>query len=195
MVGAVTLFPYFIFTTALSSALTALIARDIDHGNQPTLGRALSQLGSRFGSFLKASLLCGVFIVVGLPVLLPAIYFMAIYLFVPLIAVFDAPAPAFSILARSKNLAKTNLKVVLTFTLASLATGLLFFLIQGEVEKLLLTKLDLPLISGAIADSFFAMTLGVIVNLGAYALYVALLTRHSQLTADLTQKIISDPNR
>ncbi len=171
LLGAGILFPYFILASSLSTALTALAARELENGRPIKLGWLIAQVGKRIFLFLKTSFACGLFIVVGMPVLIPALYFMTVYLFVPVLTVFDSPAPALTMLARSKRLAKLDFLKVFCFTLFFLGVGVVFFLIQGEIDKWLIDQMNFPAISGAFADSIFALALGVTVNLGVYVLY------------------------
>jgi hypothetical protein len=169
--GAVALFPYFAVMSALSTALTGIAARELTAGNRVTLSGVWHVVRPRLGSLFKASLLSGVFVLVGMPVLVPAVYFMTVYLLVPLTVVFESPAPAFTILARSKNLVRRRFWPVLGFTLFFLLVGVAMFLVQGEIDKRFLENSEAPRLTGAIIDTVFSLILGVGVNLGIFQIY------------------------
>jgi len=171
LLGALTLFPYFTLASGLSTALTAIAAAEIVADRPATWNGVWAKLNGKVWLLAKASLLSGLFILLGMPVLLPAIYFMAVYLLVPLVVVLETPAPALALMVRSKNLVKPHFYKVLGFTLFFLAVGVAMFLAQGEIDKHLIDAAGYPAHLGVVVDSVFALLLGVGVNLGIFQIY------------------------
>jgi len=118
------LLPLFAAASSISAALTTLALAAIRRGAVPSLASLRVQMRGRWKGLLLSALISGVLIVAGLPVILPGIYFMAVYLFVPAVAVVSPVAPASVYLARSKRLVKSRLWQVLGITIGLLAFGL-----------------------------------------------------------------------
>ncbi len=170
-IGALTLFPYFTVASALSTALTAIAVAHMAGGRKTSVTEVFRALTPRLGLLIKTSLLSGLFVLVGMPVLFPAIYFMTVYLLVPLVVVFDPPALAFSLLARSKNIVRARFWPVFFFTIFFLSVGVGMFLVQGGMDKRLIDQMGYPVYVGAIVDTVFSIALGIGVNLGIYEVF------------------------
>ena len=103
-------FPFFTVMSSFTAALTLLVVLDLEQKKKPSLKRCLSEVGRRASALATSGLLVGLVCILGLCALvLPAIYFMALYLFVPLVIMteHDQEIPVY--LYRSTQIAKKSL--------------------------------------------------------------------------------------
>jgi hypothetical protein len=124
LVALVVILPLVWLLSALSIALTFAIVRRLRRGDGIGLGVVLSDLKPRLMRLLAASFLNGMVVLCGLLLVLPGIYFMTIYLFVPQLVMTLPVYPASTYLHLSKNLVRTHfwstLSVVLLLFLSDL---------------------------------------------------------------------------
>ncbi len=168
---ALTVLPYFWIASAASFFLTAHLVISLDLGRDVSFRDSWNSLIARLPALTTSSLLAGVVVLVGIPLLLPGVYFMACYLFVPACLATDpGDAPASVLLARSKKVARQRMGLILPLTTGFLVVGLgLFFLEEalvsaGMVDALaVLCKMMVAVPLGAcvyvaVSDLFLALT-------------------------------------
>lgn len=157
------LVPLFSVGSSLCSALTLGLIEEIPNKSTlPSLSAALNKVLNRFKRLLLSSLVVSLFFGLGLAAfMIPGIYFMALYLFVPLIVLTEPEQPILSYLYHSKILVKQSRKVLLTtLTIVSLsmvielATTVLVEFISKIMGGALLIDLFLTMSFGALLDCF-----------------------------------------
>ncbi len=121
-------FPPYVITTTLSSALTFFVVRDIRAGKKPSIPSAFEAVRPHLKSLVLCSLVLGLIYVLGFcAFVIPVVYFMAIYLFVPFVIVTEPKAPFSVYLFRSTQFAKKNLLLSILTVIGILVVGLLTF--------------------------------------------------------------------
>ena len=121
---AAVLFPYLAITSFLSSALTFASLRQARAGGNPSLGNSINLVISKSKILFPTSLLTGVILLLGMvALLLPFLYFMALYLFVPFLVMTEGPLPWSVYLHKSKVLAKRRFWSCLALVLLMLAVS------------------------------------------------------------------------
>jgi hypothetical protein len=110
MIAIIGILPIVWLLSALSVSLTfaAILRLESGEGARPTLRGVCQDLSPRLGRLLGASLLNGIVVLCGLLLLLPGIYFMAIYLFVPQLVMTLPAYPATTYLSLSKKLVRDH---------------------------------------------------------------------------------------
>lgn len=127
-------FPPYVITTTLSSALTFFIIRDLRLGKKPTFRNALEGVKPHLSQLIICSLVLGMIYILGFcAFVVPVVYFMAIYLFVPFVILTEPKAPFSAALYRSTQLAKTRLGLTILTVIGVLAIGLLTFALSRWV--------------------------------------------------------------
>lgn len=100
------LFPFLCVASFLSSSLTFSVVRQVHTGVRPSLKAALKELRPCLSTLLPVSLVTGLITVLGLPLFLPFLYFLAVYLFVPMLVMTHPKQPWSLYLHQSKMLSK-----------------------------------------------------------------------------------------
>jgi len=166
------LLPYFAIASALSVALTGLLASQ----TTPSLKVAFRRVGERLSTILGAALLSIIVVALGMAAyFLPGIFFMTLYMFTPLVAVLEEPRRSFGVLARSTNLTFSRPKVVFGFMAVFLAVGGVLFVAEPEFAKFTETR-GYPAYWNLVFDTVFSFIFGIAVNLGIYEVYCWLQT-------------------
>lgn len=121
----VTVVPYFVVCSALSTSLTFVSVVEVCQGKRPTLATTLRAVLARLVPLLASAFLAAALVIVGLPLFfIPALYFLTIYLFVPYYVMAEPTGSPSIYLALSKRLAKANLGKTFGVTFILLAVGL-----------------------------------------------------------------------
>lgn len=162
IIALIILLPLFSFVSSLCTALTYIAVQSLQ--TAPKLKfTILKQLSPETLTKLTAtSLLVAIFLGLGLAALvIPGIYFTAIYLFVPVLVVLNPSQKASQYLFESKKLVTQNKKILFsTLSIASLSFMIDFPLSQvvrligGNASASLLIDSFLTMISGAFFDCF-----------------------------------------
>lgn len=135
MLLALAILPYFWIASATSLYLTAFVVFSLDRKEIPTARGALDALGSRLPQIVSSSLLAGVVVLVGIPLVFPGLYFMCCYLFVPVcIAADPLRVPSSALLSRSKKIARTRLSLVVPLGAGLLGVGLALFFVEEALQ-------------------------------------------------------------
>lgn len=99
------LIPAYCLSSAIASALTCSAVIQLKEGKKPTLAQAFRRFSGRGLTLILAALAVGLAVALGIAAMfLPAIYFMAIYIFVPYIIADGEASTVGAALARSKRL-------------------------------------------------------------------------------------------
>lgn len=126
LIGLV-LFPFLCFASFLSSSLTFLVVSQTRAGRRPRLMALLAELATHAGTLIPVSLLTGLITVLGLPLILPFLYFLAVYLFVPMLVLSEPRQPWSLYLSKSKALSKKrfwfSLGAILIMLLVQIGIG------------------------------------------------------------------------
>lgn len=102
----------------ISTSLTFASVQQIESGGRPSFGVAWRHVQAHAGSLAMASLLVGSLAGLGIfAAILPGLYFMAIYLFVPYLILVEPKAPLSVYFRKSKRLAKENFGKCLAFAM------------------------------------------------------------------------------
>jgi len=133
------LFPYFCIASTAASALTfASVFRQAQ--KQPlTLRYNLKIAREKMGILVPVSLLLGLVTLLGfVALIIPGIYFMAIFLFVPPLIISEPPLPWSVYLSKSKKIAKTaiwqTLAIVTVFFLINFAVFAQSSFVESELN-------------------------------------------------------------
>lgn len=121
------LFPVYCLSSSFSAAWTYLVAKQIHEGRKPTFRYCLHSLrGHASWILIQSSLAVGLVVALGVPaLLLPAFYFMAVYLFVPWIIADGQSDTVGAALARSKRLIDGRIIEWICIVMAFIALGLM----------------------------------------------------------------------
>jgi hypothetical protein len=99
-----------------------LLVEDVNEGRSPSLPRALRRLTGSFRTLLPAVLLLAVLVMIGFAALVvPALYFTAVYLYVPPLAVLYPDRSVASLFYLSSRVARKYLGLTLTFVFIDLS--------------------------------------------------------------------------
>lgn len=121
-------FPYGI-ATACCTALTYGFIEDKETGSSPSLAAACKKLKGKWGRLVPVTCIAGILCLLGMVALIiPALYFMAIFFFFPQLIVSEPHLPWTVYLSRSKKIAKRAL-------LATVTAVVICFLLELGVEK------------------------------------------------------------
>jgi hypothetical protein len=157
-------FPVVWFMMAFSLAVTTDFGRREQAGEAGGIAPSLRALGDKMKPLLASVAMTGVLVIVGLMVLLPGIYFLTLYLFVPCFVMVLPKASAFTYLAEAKALARGRF-----FALLALAIGVnLLSLGLDELQSLfempglglaarVLPRLVCTLVLGATINTFLTV--------------------------------------
>ena len=131
-VAAIVLFfPVFCIASTLSSAMTFAALNRLVNGNRPSFNAVWGDVYPKLGKLVLASLLVGLVFVLGFcAMVVPAFYFMALYLFVPQLIMSEPNCKLSVYLFRSTRLAKTNLVTCISTVTATIAIGILTYLLS-----------------------------------------------------------------
>jgi len=156
--------------SALSISLTFASVQRMRKRQAPDWKKSVKDVRKHLGQILPASFLVGIVVLCGLLLLIPGIYFMAIYLFVPQIAMTYPKYPATTYLSISKAKVQPHLWTTCGLVTAIFIVDFLVYLFGetlgtwaggmtlsplGQNAILLSTKITLSLITSA------AINLGV----------------------------------
>ena len=95
--------------SAISIAFTFASILRRRRGEKPSIRQSVTEVRGRLRQILPSSFLVAIVVLLGLFLLVPGIYFMAIYLFVPHFAMIMSPAPATAYLNLSTRLVRQHL--------------------------------------------------------------------------------------
>ena len=119
------LFPYFCIASFASTGLTFLRVRGIREENRRNVRGELESLTKGLGSLIPVSILCGIIFIFGvMALMIPGIYFQAIYLFVPFLVLERPRQPWTSYLFESKQLARQSLGLSIILGVLVMIVGL-----------------------------------------------------------------------
>ncbi len=152
------LFPMTWLFTAIGTAATCAFLRGKRGGPPLSVGGAYRLVFQRLTPLTLSSLTVALVVMVGLVAILPGIYFLAIYVFVPCLVVERVrPATVFVYLAESKRIARSALFPLLLLALVVLALGIGL----GEAQERLGSlpaKLLVSLVLSATMNTFLCLT-------------------------------------
>lgn len=155
IIGFAVIFPVFCITSAISSALTFSLLLQHTDGKKPNLLTAASIVKSKFNTLLLGSLAVGVFFVLGLcALILPALYFMAVYLFVPHLILLNDKRPISAFLFQSKKWvtsSRTTLIQTMALILFMIALGIGSYLAGQKLTEYIISLSSIGGGSGMIA--------------------------------------------
>ena len=159
-------------------ALTYVSVRDSRYGEAPTLARSWNEVSRKIFPLLNAYILAGIVIALGfLSLILPGIYYLALYLFVPLVVIDEPRLPLSVYLLRSKKLAKASLKRTLALTLLLLFFGLFLAVLEGvlnEITGQLFASIFLRNVTFLTANLFLSLVAGATMSVGVSHYYLTL---------------------
>lgn len=166
--------PIFCVSSTLSNSLSFLLVLQHAENKRPSLPNAFSILKNRLPQVLLAYLVILAFFILaamGLYLLiLPALYFMAIYQFTPYLILTSEKMPLFAVLHRSQKMVRSSwmrLLNAMCLILSSIAMGIAtYFAGQqlGELSTALTTNTLLQGVSSTTIDIFFSIIGGSIVS-------------------------------
>ncbi len=114
-------FPYLCVVSFLSSAAVFLGVDALSRGRKPSFSEIFHKIWKKIGVLIPVSLLTGFIALLGLVALiLPFLYFLAIYLFVPMLVVTESKQPWSVYLHQSKIQSKLTFKWSLAAVLVML---------------------------------------------------------------------------
>jgi len=117
--------PYFFVVTMISTGATFYSVLQAESGKGISLRTTIKQTQSKLGNLVLAGLLVGLVMTSGfVAFILPAIYFFAVYFFVPQTIMIEPRVSIWVYLYRATRLAKKALKRVLLLVLALFAIEL-----------------------------------------------------------------------
>ena len=164
----VLLLPYICVTSTLTSSLTCALVIERDREASGALGRALRLVGSRLGSLIPVSLLSGCIVLLGVAAaVLPGLYFMTLFLFVPQLLVTENRLPWSVYLSRSKRLAKKQLRRNLVLVLVIMGVLASATAVSDHFQDLAEHSASLGLSSPAVVWTIEALLTLVLTAAGA----------------------------
>jgi hypothetical protein len=135
------LFPSFCIASTLASSLTFASVLDLSKNVPLSIGSSLRSVGEKWKTLIPTSVLLGIIILLGfLALILPGLYFMAAFLFVPQLIVTEPKLPWSVYFFKSKKLAKKaflkTFFAVTIFFIANVAGYFIGELGEGAVASL-----------------------------------------------------------
>lgn len=162
-------FPIFCIASTLTCALTFISVNERENGRRVNLTECFELLKPRLKSLVGASLALGFLFVLGLAALiLPALYFMAIYLFVPLLLVSNSQMTLSPALYRSSKMIKNHRGTAAFTVFVILLVGVLTFLVSYSLGRFAggITSIEaLRFWVSAGIDAFLTMLTGAMIDL------------------------------
>lgn len=123
-------FPVFCIASSLGNALTFASVRQIGLGKSPSFKQSWEEVSEVLGTLILASLVLGLVFVLGVMVfVLPAFYFMSLYLFVPQLILSEKGLKLSVYLFRSTKIAKTAFWECLFTVIGTMAIGIVTYLL------------------------------------------------------------------
>lgn len=102
-------FPVFCIASCISNSLTYVSVRQVGEGTLPTFGESWKKVSEVLGMLILSSLVLGLVFVLGIMVfILPALFLMALYLFVPHLILTEKGLPLSVYLFRSTRISKKS---------------------------------------------------------------------------------------
>lgn len=152
------LFPLTWLFTAIGTAATCIFLRARRRGQPASVSDAYRVVFRRMTPLILTSMVVALVVMIGLIAILPGIYFLAVYLFVPcLVAERERPGTLFVYLAESKRIARSSLIPLLILALVVLVLGIGL----GEAQERLGSlpaKLLVSLVLSATMNTFLCLT-------------------------------------
>ena len=148
-------FPVLWVMMGFSSATTYFFIQNRDQKSGPLLRQTISAVAGKWRSLALAQLIVGGAVTLGIFLILPGLYFLATYLFVPMCVMEGPKRSVFSYLAESQQIARSHLWALLSAVVFALLLGLGL----EEVESHLPYLLQNPVLS-----LFLSMVLSLNVN-------------------------------
>lgn len=128
--GIFVLLPYFMIASALATSATFSFILQKRQGRVPTLWTVWNAIAAKLPLLIPAALLVGLVCGLGIiALILPGLYFMTLYLFVPHLIVYEERSPLMTHLYKSTHLAKAQLKK--TFSVVLVISFLSLFVFFG----------------------------------------------------------------
>ena len=129
------IFPYFCVMSFLSACATVMAVDQIQNSGKLSLAEIVQGVLSRLGRILPISIVVGLVTLLGIALaVVPGLYFMTAYLFVPALIVTNERLPWSVYLFRSKTLAKHRFWSVLALMLSILLAGIVVDILPGELS-------------------------------------------------------------
>ncbi len=152
-------FPIVWFMTVFATAATFDFIRQHHRGVIPSVGSALTALGARLWSMSKTELIAGLAVMMGLLIVLPGLYFLTVYLFVPCFVMTLPPSSAFTYLAESKQLTRGRFwpLFILSVCIIALSVGL------NELQNIWDTTAE-SVLGRVLPRTFFSLALSAAIN-------------------------------
>ncbi len=160
VVALIILLPLFSMGSSLSTALTFLVVQTRNSDTHSNFSHDWKRLTDRFTSLAGSSFIVALFFGLGLAALiLPGFYFLAIYIFVPILAVSAPPQPISQYLYKSKKMITQSRKILFT------TIGLVTLSFLAELPLSLIANFLSSFFGGAlIIDAAATMMLGALLD-------------------------------
>jgi hypothetical protein len=170
--------PLFVVASGLTSVLTFSVVLQIRNRAKPSISRAIESILPKFWQIVAASLMIGGVTALGVVAcILPGVYLMALYLFVPQSLLDDEKLPLMTHFFRSTQLAKKAFKktlfIVSIIFISSLAAYFAGEYVSVVLEHLQLAGLVLIALTGLIKVGI-SILMGVFIDLFVSAFYLSL---------------------
>lgn len=156
--------PLFILLSTLATAFT--FSAILHHADKPSIAAVVKRVLPHTLKLFGASFLAGLLTIMGLSLILPGIYFGAIFLFVTHTVIQDPSAPISVYLTRSKKVAKKSLGLSIAVAVCLFASDFITAL-GGELMGQMISAavhLPLSLVLTFSAKMFLSMVVGATIN-------------------------------
>jgi hypothetical protein len=162
--------PLWVVTSALSSGLTFSSTRRWHREHRLSARDAWTTVAGKLWPLIAAYLLAGIVVALGfLSFILPGFYYMALYLFVPLVVVDEPRLPWSVYLLRSKKIAKRSMRRTLVLAMSLLFVGLALSVLDGVVKdgvEHMISNYALRAVVFLSATLCISLVTGAIINVG-----------------------------
>lgn len=130
-------FPVIWLMNSLGTAATFSFFRQARNEGYSTAALALKNVSEKFWPLIQAEAIVGCAVLLGIFLILPGIYFLAIYLFVPFLVIERPRQAIFSYLAESQVLARRALWPLIALSVFLLLVGLGLEEVQSQATHLM----------------------------------------------------------
>lgn len=161
---AAIVFPPLWFMTVFSTALTFDFLRQHFEGAKPSVLTAYRNLARKLPQMLKAEGIVGLAVILGLNLILPGLYFMTLYLFVPCLVMTRPKMPTFSYLSEASDMTRGYFWKLLCLSIVILILSLGLNEIQaqwlswaGKGFLQVAVALGISLVLGAAVNTFLTV--------------------------------------
>lgn len=132
-----TVFPLTWFMTCFGTAATFNFFQQIQSGAEPRKSDAISAVFKKWKPLVLSEAIVAIAVLIGIFLIVPAIYFLAVYLFVPCVVMSRQRLPVFGYLSESQAIARNSMGGLLALACVVLVLGLGLSEIQSLVTSAL----------------------------------------------------------